>query len=191
MIDRNLSNDALSENQKLVKHMEECADVDSSSDDDSDDGNDDVKTESSPSNKQHGAMTAEQNPAPTTLYAFLKNSKGRFSQTKMMNGDEFRERISKLKSSETRTAEMALLLNDSTEEKENNCVDDDQDVTFVNNTEVTNEQQNMDQALDDIRQKTIEHDRQQLKGIQLANAGDGNLKVVNSYPVTSSTCNLI
>ena len=45
--------------------------------------------------------------------------------------------------------------------------------------------------LDDIRARTVEYDRQQLKGVQLANAGSNNLKIVNNYSVTSNTCALL
>jgi hypothetical protein len=53
------------------------------------------------------------------------------------------------------------------------------------------EQQHVEMDLNDIRQKAVEYDRQQLKGIQFANASNGNPKVVNNYAVTSNTCTLI
>ncbi|CAF1023045.1 unnamed protein product [Adineta steineri] len=45
--------------------------------------------------------------------------------------------------------------------------------------------------LDDIRQKTIEYDQKQIRGIQFANAGTGNLTIINNHSVTSETCNII
>ncbi|CAF4737356.1 unnamed protein product, partial [Rotaria sp. Silwood1] len=51
----------------------------------------------------------------------------------------------------------------------------------------TVEQQQTDSDLDDIRQKSFEYEQKQLKSVQLANAGKENLKIINSYSVTSTT----
>ena len=45
--------------------------------------------------------------------------------------------------------------------------------------------------LQEIHQKVLQHDEEQIKGIQLANAGSGNPKVLNNYSVTSKSCSLI
>ncbi|UJR34569.1 hypothetical protein I4U23_027345 [Adineta vaga] len=44
--------------------------------------------------------------------------------------------------------------------------------------------------LNDIRQSTLEHERQQIRGIQFANAGHTNVRIINNYPITSNTCSL-
>ncbi|CAF4890295.1 unnamed protein product, partial [Rotaria magnacalcarata] len=67
--------------------------------------------------------------------------------------------------------------------------DDDNDVQTTDQiNRVEDQQQSMEVALNDIRQKRLEYDRQQIKGVQFSNVGDGNLKVVNNSSVTSSTC---
>ncbi|CAF1016415.1 unnamed protein product [Rotaria sordida] len=53
------------------------------------------------------------------------------------------------------------------------------------------QQQQTDYDLDTIRQKMFEYDQDQLKGIQMPNEGKENLKIINSYSVTSTTCNLL
>ena len=45
--------------------------------------------------------------------------------------------------------------------------------------------------LQDIHRTILQYEEQQIKGVQLANAGGGNLKLVNNYSVTSSTCVLV
>ena len=188
---RNLSDEAHSKNAQLVKHMEECAELDSSSDEESDDDDGNQETQHSFSTNVDGFVNPSQSPAPATLYRHVTRLNGRHSQTRMINTKAYQEQLMRLQSTITRADEISSIAVDSTDDKGDNVVDDDQDVTFVNNPRPTAEEHNMEEALDAIRQKTVEHDRQQLKGIQLANAGDGNLKVVNSYAVTSSTCNLI
>jgi hypothetical protein len=53
------------------------------------------------------------------------------------------------------------------------------------------EQQQTDYDLDTIRRRIFKYEQEQLKGVQLANAGKENLKIINSYSVTSTTCNLL
>jgi hypothetical protein len=77
---------------------------------------------------------------------------------------------------------------DSDEESQ---IDDDQDVVYNDPTMLSNIQEDLGNDLNDIREKTMEYDRQQIKGIHFANAGEENLRVVNSYQVASSTCILI
>ncbi len=69
--------------------------------------------------------------------------------------------------------------------------DDDDDIVIENPSPAINASIEQEHNLDDIREKTLEYDRQQIKGIQLANAGRNNLKIVNNYSVTSSTCALM
>jgi hypothetical protein len=69
--------------------------------------------------------------------------------------------------------------------------DDDGDVVIENQSPVVDHSNEQQHNLDDIREKTVEYDRQQMKGIQLANAGANNLRITNNYSVTSSTCTLL
>lgn len=190
-MNRNLSDEAKAKNTQLVKHIEDCATFDSSSDEESGDEMDADQAEHLLATKIYGIDNPKQSPAPKTHYRHITHLNTRNFRTKMINIEQYREQVSKLQSIETRTTEIASIAKDSADEHEHKCTDDDEDVKFVINPLPTDTQVNMDQALDDIRQKAVEHDRQQLKGIHLANAGDGNLKVVNSYTVTSSTCILI
>ncbi|CAF1011555.1 unnamed protein product [Adineta steineri] len=64
------------------------------------------------------------------------------------------------------------------------------EVEFSNNTSTTVTQQQIKHDMNDIHQKVIEYDQQQLTGVQLANVGNRNLKIINNYSVTSSTCSL-
>ncbi|CAF3960792.1 unnamed protein product, partial [Rotaria sordida] len=66
-------------------------------------------------------------------------------------------------------------------------VDDDDDIISETQSNEINSSIEQEYNLDDIRAKTLEHNRQQVKGIQLANADANNLKIINSYSVTSST----
>ncbi|CAF1376924.1 unnamed protein product [Rotaria sp. Silwood1] len=106
----------------------------------------------------------------------------------MSSDAELQSKALTLFSEDSESFDMAQIIYDSDNENHN----DDHDVEYPGAvTTAMTEQQPIEHDLDDIRQKTLEHNRQQLKGIQFANAGDGNLKVVNSYAVTSNTCTLI
>ncbi|CAF1361471.1 unnamed protein product [Rotaria sordida] len=67
----------------------------------------------------------------------------------------------------------------------------DDDIISETQSNEINSSIEQEHNLDDIREKTLEYNRQQVKGIQLANAGANNLKIINSYSVTSSTCIII
>ncbi|CAF1289459.1 unnamed protein product [Rotaria sordida] len=59
-------------------------------------------------------------------------------------------------------------------------VDDDDDIISETQSNEINSSIEQEYNLDDIRAKTLEHNRQQVKGIQLANADANNLKIINS-----------
>ncbi|CAF1315304.1 unnamed protein product [Rotaria magnacalcarata] len=106
----------------------------------------------------------------------------------MNNSDELRLKVMEIFSSYSKCLDFAQFADDTDNE---NLDDDDDDVKSPCTTIATIEQQNVEHDSDNICQKTLEYERQQLKGVQFANAGSGNLKVMNSYIVTSNTCNLI
>ncbi|CAF0986663.1 unnamed protein product [Adineta steineri] len=83
----------------------------------------------------------------------------------------------------------------NTNENENKLIesvpnDSLNEVEFSNNTSTTVTQQQIKHDMNDIHQKVVEYDQQQLTGVQLANVGNRNLKIINNYSVTSSTCSL-
>ena len=68
--------------------------------------------------------------------------------------------------------------------------DDDDDVVVVLSP-IKHEEKDFTNDLKEIHQRVVQHDQEQMKGIQFANAGTDNLKVVNSYSVTSTSCTLL
>ena len=111
----------------------------------------------------------------TASYRFVHRLHGRHSLARMKNDELHRTHF-------LREYGGAISLPPVTE----NLIDDSDDDDVVADPYVEQEHN-----LDDIREKTLEHDRQQLKGIHLANAGANNLKIVNHSSVTSSTCTLL
>ena len=65
------------------------------------------------------------------------------------------------------------------------------EIELPNNSSATVTQQHMGDDMNDIRQKVIEYEQQQVTGVQLANVGNQNLKIINNYSVTSNTCSLL
>ena len=103
---------------------------------------------------------------PSTFYRYVRQLVGRHSRTRMKSDELYVHRF----------LEQYLQLKHIP-----GCMEDLLDDSPVEENH----------SLDGIRAKTEEYDRQQLKGVQLANAGSNNLKIVNSYSVTSSTCALM
>ncbi|CAF4356681.1 unnamed protein product [Rotaria sp. Silwood2] len=77
-----------------------------------------------------------------------------------------------------------------TDDSDDENYDDDNDVQVPDSVIKTDEQKSIDDNLSGIRQKTLEFDQNQIKGIQFANAGDRNLKIVNNHAINSTTCSI-
>ncbi|CAF3021021.1 unnamed protein product, partial [Rotaria sp. Silwood2] len=171
----------------LIEHMEKCTNIDSS-DDESDFAANKSEDDSNPKSNNDGKSVTQKNQKPISLLRFVTRLNGRQLLSKMSSNNELQSKAMAIFSEDSESLDISQIVDDSDNESHN----DDHDVEYpgaVNTT--TTEQHLIEQDLDDIRQKTLEHNRQQIKGIQFANAGDGNLKVVNSYAVTSNTCTLI
>jgi hypothetical protein len=160
----------------------------SSDEDESDFGEDDTEVDHHSTNKSNYKTTSKKLVQPVSLFRFVTRLNGRHSLSKMSSDKEIRSKVMNICSNELETLDIATLVNDSDNENDD---DDDNDVKSSGLIIENEKKQHIDTDLNDIRQKTLEYDRQQIKGIQLANAGDGNIKIVNSYAITSSTCILI
>ncbi|CAF1234877.1 unnamed protein product [Adineta steineri] len=116
----------------------------------------------------------------------------RYSPSKMNSTDEFISKILSILWNASDDIDVTQLIDDSDDE---NSTNDDRQMTDTISIEKSEHEADCSRPtteddLNDIRQKVVEYDRQQLKGVQFANAGHTNLKVVNSYPITSHTCSL-
>ncbi|CAF3991279.1 unnamed protein product [Rotaria magnacalcarata] len=136
-------------------------------------------------NKKNVKTKAEHLVSPISLYRCVTRFNGRHSLAKMSNDYEILKKVGSIWSGNSDSIDITQLVNDSDQEDH----DDDNDVQTTDQiNRVEDQQQSMEVALNDIRQKRLEYDRQQIKGVQFSNVGDGNLKVVNNSSVTSSTC---
>ena len=117
----------------------------------------------------------------TASYRFVHRLHGRHPLARMKNDELHRTHF-------LREYGGAISLPPVTE----NLIDDFDDDDVVPDPSPTIDcHEEQEHNLDDIREKTLVHDREQLKGIHLANAGANNLKIVNHSSVTSSTCTLL
>ena len=120
---------------------------------------------------------------PITSFRYVSRLRGKLPLAKMHNEESYRLHFLK------NYAGISMI--DKTSEitiDDSDVDDDDDDIVTVNPVPVTNSGNEQTHNLDDLRAKSLEYDRQQIKGIQLANAGANNLKIINNYSVTSSTC---
>jgi phosphoglycerate-specific signal transduction histidine kinase len=146
---------------------------------------DDVKdSDDQLTNKNNVSNTLQKNICPVSLFRCVTRLNDRHSLSKMSNSDELRLKVMELFSSNAKCADVKQVVDDSDNENHD-------DVKSPCTTITTIKQQKAEHNLNDIRQKVLEYEREQLKGVQFANAGSGNLKVVNSYTVTSNTCTII
>ncbi|CAF4263920.1 unnamed protein product, partial [Rotaria magnacalcarata] len=169
---------------KLVEHMEKCANFSSSDEEKSDFEDDDTAANYHSRNKSDTKASIKSNNRPVSLFRFVTRLKGRYSLSKMSSDNEMSSKVMATWLNQSETIDIGSMANDSDSE----IHDDDNDVESPNMTGQHEEQQHVDTDLNSIRQKTLEYDQQQIKGIQFINAGDGNLKVVSNYAITSSTC---
>ncbi|CAF1171550.1 unnamed protein product, partial [Adineta ricciae] len=159
---RNIESTNQSDVNKLVEYLNKCADF-GSSDEEKDDEESDWK---------------ERSIAPISSFRFVTRLIGRCSHSKMKNDEEIRSKIISIFENTEETIDLTQVENDS----------DDDDVV---STHIEPQQATVNTNLDDIRQKTSEYDQNQIKGVQFANAGSANLKVINNHSVTSETCVIV
>jgi len=145
----------------------------------SDDYESEIGSDQELDDKQSNIYNRRKIIQPITSYRYLHRFNGKHSLSKMKTDQSYRIHFLK------NYADVSDLPETSDIVIEDSDIDDDDDDDIVNENQLPIEQEH---NLDDIREKTLEYDRQQIKGIQLANAGTNNLKIINNYSVTSSTC---
>ncbi len=122
---------------------------------------------------------------PVTSYRYVHRLNGKHTLTKMKTDQSFRTYLLKNYADVSDLPDTSEIMIDDSD------VDDDDDIVIQNHSSEMNPSIEQEHNLDDIREKTLEFDRQQIKGIQLANAGANNPRVINNYSVTSHTCMLM
>ncbi|CAF3919171.1 unnamed protein product, partial [Adineta steineri] len=172
---------------KLIEHMEKCANMSSSDEDESDLEEKDDKHDHYSTNRNVSNISIQTMVQPASLFRFVTRLNGRYSLSKMSGDEEIRSKVMNTWANKSDTINIAEIVDDSDNENH----DDDNDVESPGLIIQNEQEQHVNTDLSDIHRKVLEYDRQQLKGIQFANAGDGNLRVVNSYAVNSNTCILI
>jgi hypothetical protein len=170
---RNVQRQTRSATKTLIQHMEKAANMSSSDDGGSSDDDDD-----DPIGHQPRTQTSV---TPVCLLRFVTRLNGRRPLSKMRNDASM---VSQM---------ISYLSNSSERESYCQAIDDSDSDEVVESPQpaLTTVQQPCSDDLQDIHQTILQYDEQQIKGLQLANAGGGNLKLVNNYSVTSSTCALI
>jgi hypothetical protein len=171
---RNLKRDSHSAGQHIVDQIEKFNDMSS------DDYDSDIEGDQEIDGEQFDTFKGKKMIQPITSYRYVYRLNGKLSLSKMKTDQSYQKYFLK------NHAEILKLVDTSEIVIDDSDNDDDDDIMIENQS--SNIQQH---NLDDIREKTLEYDRQQIKGIQLANAGVNNLRITNNYSVTSSTCTLL
>ena len=173
--------------------MEKCADMSSSdedetSDDDDDDDDAATTTSSYPTHTKDDKTKTQKFIQSTSYFRFVTRLNNRYSLSKMSTAEEIRTKVLSICSSDQDVGDIVKMVNDSNSDAHD---DDDNDVVSTD-LNIQHEKKQVDDGdINDLRQKVVEYEQQQLKGVQFINAGDRNPKVVNNYAVTSGTCTLI
>jgi hypothetical protein len=175
---RKLKRESHSAAEQLAQQMANASDM--SSDDY------DSEIESDPEMDAAGLDTYKRRKVdrPMSSFRFVRRLARNLPLSKMHTDESLRSKFIK------------NLLKDTDDDPQNYIADvdidddDDSDVVVENPSLVAVPSKQPEHNLDDIREKTVEHDRQLIKGIQLANANTNNPKIINGYSVTSSTCTL-
>jgi hypothetical protein len=176
---RNLKRDSHSAGKNIVEQIEKFHDMSS------DDYDSDIESDKEMNDKQLDTYKTKQTNQPITSYRCVYRLNGKLSLSKMKTDESYGEFFSKTHAEILELAEASKIVIDDSDD------DDDGDVVIENQSPVVDHSNEQQHNLDDIREKTVEYDRQQMKGIQLANAGANNLRITNNYSVTSSTCTLL
>ncbi|CAF4842755.1 unnamed protein product, partial [Rotaria sp. Silwood1] len=172
---RSLQRISKSATTKLLQHIEKCVNMISSDEDDSDFEEDNTEVNNHPTSKKDNKTTIQKLVQPTSLFRFVTRWNGRHSLLKMSNDEDIRSKLMAILLNNADSFDIATIADDCDIETH----DDDNDVESSGLVIESDkkQQQYVDVDLNDIRQKTLEYDRKQLKGVQFANAGDRNLKL--------------
>ncbi|UJR18077.1 hypothetical protein I4U23_004977 [Adineta vaga] len=167
---RNIQSINESEGKRIAEYMEKNVDLDSS-DDDEEEGS---KSKKDVNGIKNDILTQE---CITSIcfVRFVTQLNGHYSISNMTNDEQIQSKVISIFENKEEIIDIT--------EIENDCSNDDNDDIISTNIE-----QDVNTDLNDIHQKTLEYDQKQIKGIQFANAGVGNLKVINNHSVTSETC---
>ncbi|CAF3724767.1 unnamed protein product [Rotaria socialis] len=177
---RNLKRDSHSAGNHIVEQIETFMEM--SSDDFDTDFEDDQELE----NKEFDVYKVKKMTTPTTSYRYIHRLNKKISLSKIENDEVHKKQFIKNYVDTAKVkGDPGIVINVSDDD------DDDDDVFIEDQPSVDNNSTEQETNLDGIRQKVLEHDQQQIKGIYLANAGANNIKIVNNYSVTSSTCMLM
>jgi hypothetical protein len=122
---------------------------------------------------------------PVSSYRYVHRLNGKLSLSKMKTDQSFRTYFLVNYAGISELTDTSQIVIDDSD------VDDNDDVIVETASSVIDFPVKQEHNLDAIREKTLEHDRQQIKGIHLANAGVNNPKIINDYSVTSNTCMLL
>ncbi|CAF0737665.1 unnamed protein product [Adineta steineri] len=172
---------------KLIEHIEKTANMKSDDEGESDLEEKEDKHDRHSTNKNVSNTSTQIMVQPASLFRCVTRLNGRHSLSKMSGDEEIRSKVMNTWTNISATINIAEIVDDSDNENH----DDDNDVESPGLIIQNEQEQHVNTDLSDIHQKVLEYDQQQLKGIQFANAGDGNLRVVNSYAVNSNTCIII
>jgi len=149
----------------------------------SDDFESEIESDHKNDDKKFDMYNKRKTIQPITSYRYVHRFNGKHSLSKMKTDESYRTYFLKTYASVYGLPDTSEIVIDDSD-----IDDDDDDIVIENQLPVMNSSSKEEHNLDDIREKTLEYDRQQIKGIQLANAGANNLKIINNYSVTSSTC---
>ena len=171
--------EVLAKIKELVPMIVDDSDNDSESDDENNVENDD---------KQLDTYNIAKIKQPKTSYRYVHSLNGKISLSKMKTDQSHRSYFLKYYARISSISDAPESMIDDSDVDNNDEDDDTVTETLSSQINLPIEQKH---NLDDILEKTVEHDQQQIKGIELANAGANNLKVINNYSVTSQTCMLM
>ncbi|CAF1447420.1 unnamed protein product [Adineta ricciae] len=157
---------------RLVQHIERCAGMESSHDDDDSIIINDSNDEFDAIEEDDDIGTIEKLERPISAFCQVHH---------------FNERYSPNNTNDTVDTDTKFVHDGFNEE----VLAEETGIKSSNPTTTTVDKQHTKHDLSDIHRKVIEYDQQLLKGIQLANAGSTNLKVLNSHSITSNTCTLL
>ena len=150
----------------------------------SDDFDTDFENDQELEGKEFDVYKVNKMIVPTTSYRYIHHLNKKFSLSKIENDEVHKKHfVNTFVDTSKVMGGPDIVINDDD--------DDDDDIVIEDQTPLDHNSTEQETNLDDIRQKVLQHNQQQIKGIHLANAGANNIKVVNNYSVTSSTCTLM
>lgn len=175
-ITRNLHKADDAEAIKMVQHVEKHSIMDNSDNEEEDE----FKEEENNEHKNPSKMGVHKAAQPKSYFSFVARLSDRQS---FLNMEDTMEKTQ---------SKVAHLLGPNSLFRQPEVVSDVRVEPPPTSAPTAQQQQTTEKNdLEDIRQKVLEHEQQQLKGVQFANAGNDSLKVINNYSITSTSCNLI